>query len=93
VDRPAKAHLTGWCNDPYGRHQHRWLTKGEPTGLVGDDGVESQDPPPDVPFVVEPVLVENKSIDGDDLRRSGEGIPADPGETLWSKTIGRLPWP
>ena len=74
-------------------HQHRWLTKGEPTGLVGDDGVESQDPPPDVPFVVEPVLVENKSIDGDDLRRSGEGIPADPGETLWSKTIGRLPWP
>jgi hypothetical protein len=69
------------------------MTAGEPTALVGDDGVESQDPPPDGPFVVEPVRVEGDSANGDDLRRAGEAIPADPGETLWSKTIGRLPWP
>jgi hypothetical protein len=58
--------------------------------LVVDGGVESQNPPPDGPFVVEPVLVEDNSIHGYDLRRSGEPIPADAGQTVWGETIKRL---
>jgi hypothetical protein len=58
---------------------------------VGDDGAESQDPPPDGPFVVEPELVEERSIDGSDLRRADEPIPA-AGEMVWTETIGRMPY-
>jgi len=36
-----------WCPDPFGRHEARWFSNGTPTALVRDDGVESQDPPPD----------------------------------------------
>lgn len=93
MDRHANTHLTGWCNDPYGRQEHRWLTAGKPSALVGDSGVESQDPPPDGPFVVEPVLLEDNSVDGDDLRRAGEPKPPDAGQVVWGETIGRLPWP
>ena len=92
MDRRAKAYLTGWCNDPYGRHEHRWLTKGAPSALVGDGGVESEDPPPDGPFVVEPVLVADSSADGDDLRRVGNPSPPDAGQAVWSEAIGRMPY-
>jgi hypothetical protein len=64
---------------------------GEPTALVGDRGVESEDPPPDGPFLVEPVLLEDNAVDGDDLRRAGEPIAADAGQTVWDETIRRLP--
>jgi len=93
VEGRANTHLTGWCNDPFGRHEHRWLTAGTPTALVSDDGVESRDPPPDAPFVVEPVRVEYDAVDGDDLRRVGESTPGDAGQRVWDETIGRLPWP
>ena len=46
-----------------------------------------------IPFVVEPVLVEHDAVNGEDLRRAGESVPADPGEKVWGDTIGRLPWP
>jgi hypothetical protein len=92
-DRRANTHLTGWCNDPYGRHEHRWLTAGEPSALVGDGGVESHDPPPDGSFVVEPVLVKDKSVDVDDLRRADGPMPRDAGQAVWDETIGRLPYP
>jgi hypothetical protein len=92
MDRPANSHLTGWCIDPYGRHQHRWLTKGMPTALVGDGGVESQDPPPDGPFVVQPRLVGAASVEGDDLRRAGDSTPSDAGQAVWGETIGRMPY-
>jgi hypothetical protein len=36
-----------WCSDPFGLHQARWFSNGIPTALVRDDGVESQDPPPE----------------------------------------------
>jgi hypothetical protein len=39
----------GWYRDPYGSHDERWFSGGEPTSLVCDDGIESRDePPPDV---------------------------------------------
>ncbi len=86
-------HLTGWCNDPYVRHQHRWLTAGKPTALVSDDGAESQDPPPEGPFVVEPVRLEYDKPGDGDLRRVGEPATPDVGQNIWSDTIARLPWP
>jgi hypothetical protein len=93
VDRRLNAHLTGWCNDPYDRHEHRWLTAGRPTALVSDGGVESQDSPPDGPFVVDPVRVEHNSVGDGDLRRAGEATASDAGQEIWSDTIARLPWP
>ncbi len=37
----------GWCADPRGRHEERWMSQGEPTDLVRDRGVESRDPEED----------------------------------------------
>ncbi len=39
-----------WCLDPYGTHEARWFSRGIPTALVRDRGVETQDPPPDSAF-------------------------------------------
>ena len=36
----------GWYTDPFRRHQARWFSDGEPTALVRDEGVDSNDPPP-----------------------------------------------
>lgn len=36
----------GWYRDPYGSHDERWFSGGEPTSLVSDAGVESHDEPP-----------------------------------------------
>ena len=35
----------GWCADPFGRHEARWISNGSPTSLVRDGQVESHDPP------------------------------------------------
>ena len=65
----------GWYEDPFRRHQHRWISKGSPTALVRDGGVEAQDPPPEsfvadrmVPALPSPSLAPNR----DDLRRVGD---------------------
>jgi hypothetical protein len=42
---PNKAQ--GWYSDPFQQHGARWFSDGRPTALVRDDGVESQDPPPE----------------------------------------------
>ena len=47
-------HLEGWCTDPFGRHEARWMSQGVPTVLVRDSGVESHDDPPDEPWSQEP---------------------------------------
>ncbi len=31
----------GWCTDPYGVHEGRWLSDGFPMNLVSDDGTMS----------------------------------------------------
>ena len=36
----------GWYPDPYAKHEDRWFSDGKPTGLVRDQGTESQDEPP-----------------------------------------------
>jgi hypothetical protein len=36
----------GWRTDPFGRHEFRYFSEGEPTRLVRDRGVDSYDEPP-----------------------------------------------
>ncbi len=64
--------LEGWHTDPFGRHEARWLSDGQPTKLVRDGGVESYDAPPDgeVPTVVPTPIEASGQADGDDLRRA-----------------------
>ena len=40
----------GWYQDPFGVHEQRWMSRGQPTKLVRDGGSESYDPPPDLPL-------------------------------------------
>jgi len=46
--------VEGWFDDPYGRHEERWISDGRATALVRDGRLESQDPlpqtPPRVPY-------------------------------------------
>jgi hypothetical protein len=46
--------LEGWCTDPFGLHEARWLSDGVPTKLVRDNGVESYEDPPDEEWTVTP---------------------------------------
>jgi hypothetical protein len=39
----------GWFSDPYQEHEYRYFSEGNPTKLVRDSGLESFDPPPDIP--------------------------------------------
>ena len=39
----------GWFDDPFGRHQLRWFSQGNPTSLVRDEDAESHDRPVDTP--------------------------------------------
>jgi len=66
-------HEEGWYNDPYGRHEARWMSDGTPTALVHDAGVESQDPPPDEPITTTLERVaETTAADGSDLKRADD---------------------
>ncbi len=40
------AELHGWQMDPFGVHEQRYFSQGQPTKLVRDRGIESYDPPP-----------------------------------------------
>jgi hypothetical protein len=66
--------LEGWCTDPFGRHEARWLSDGTPTKLVRDGEAESYDDPPDEePSQVPEPIVEDVPADGGrDLLRAGE---------------------
>ena len=67
--------LEGWCTDPYGVHEARWLSNGAATPLVRDGDVEGHDPPPDEPFKVTPVLIwdaRNPARSLEEIRREDE---------------------
>jgi len=40
------ADLHGWQSDPFGLHEQRYFSQGQPTKLVRDGSAESYDPPP-----------------------------------------------
>jgi hypothetical protein len=56
----------GWYQDPFGIHEHRWMSRGQPTKLVRDGGSESYDPPPDLPLPTELVPADAGSSAADD---------------------------
>jgi hypothetical protein len=66
----------GWCSDPWGLHEARWLSAGSPTALVRDRGVESLDPIPagSPPLVAEPLDWGQKGQAGADLLRSDQAV-------------------
>ncbi len=80
---PKEEGLEGWCTDPFGRHDARWLSDGTPTKLVRDGEIESFDDPPDEEPTQEPQPIEEyvAANDGADLLRAGgpAGAPTDLG--------------
>lgn len=78
--------LEGWFTDPYERHKARWMSQGEQTKLVRDDGIEAYDNIPDTTPTREPTRIRtigSKPSGGVDLRRSDEAenrAPCDPHE-------------
>ena len=46
----------GWGRDPFGRHQERWMSQGEPTDLVRDRGIEARKHVADTPSQTYPTL-------------------------------------
>jgi hypothetical protein len=63
----------GWYRDPYGIHGDRWISAGQPTSLVRDQGVESRDEPPprETPLPLVSVA-ETQESDGNDLLRADQ---------------------
>jgi len=62
----------GWYTDPYGRHEARWMSAGQPTKLVRDAGVESYDAPPDEDSSVAAERIVPEPPPGADVVRSGD---------------------
>jgi hypothetical protein len=79
--RMGKVAAEGWYRDPYAIHEDRWMSQGQPTKLVRDAGIESYDPPPDLPLpdVLVPVTAGTSASSGDsDLHRSDDAGQEDP---------------
>jgi hypothetical protein len=65
----------GWFSDPYHEHECRYFSEGNPTKLVRDLGLESFDPPPDVPMPESPVRAVSHTdpqSSGTDMRRADD---------------------
>ena len=62
----------GWYQDPFGVHEHRWMSRGQPTKLVRDGGTESYDPPPDLPLPGVLVPADAASGADDDTGEAGQ---------------------
>ncbi len=76
--------LEGWCIDPYGRHDARWMSDGKPTKLVRDGETTSEDEPPEGPFVRVPKRIEDDPtsdpadlLRADDAERDGSSMDHD----------------
>ena len=63
----------GWYRDPYGVHEDRWFSDGQPTELVRDGGVETSDDPTAEPMPREPERIpEPELTSADDPRRADD---------------------
>jgi hypothetical protein len=69
----------GWFEDPFGIHAHRWFSAGNPSPLVRDGSVETNDPPPNRPIEgpLTPAAT-SRASDGADMRRADEAESEDP---------------
>ena len=61
----------GWYRDPFGAHEDRWFSAGQPTDLVRDAHVEAHDAPPQSTY--EGQLVEIDDTIPYDSRRADDG--------------------
>lgn len=70
----SRGNEEGWYEDPYGLHEDRWYSEGEPTKLVRDAGNESYDPVPagDVPTGDLVPARSDEASSLDDLRRADD---------------------
>jgi len=68
----------GWYVDPYRLHDARWFSDGTPTALVRDKGATSHDPPPNTPYMIQPVAISDPGSSADDnsdeSRDSNDGL-------------------
>lgn len=82
----------GWHTDPYGRHEARWMSSGEPTKLVRDAGVDSFDAPPDEAPMHQAVRIEHLEAQrADDWRRADSaqtGKPLDEDQVAAAVSAG-----
>ena len=78
----ASARQTGgWCTDPVGRHEARWLSGGTLTTLVRDGGAASMGSPSEVPGEeAVPVIWDERIADGADPLRSDQRMHPDSGK-------------
>ena len=62
----------GWYLDPFGVHEERWISDGQPTSLVRDGGAETHHSPPPLPMP-EPLVrpARAPATGGSDLLRVG----------------------
>jgi len=77
----------GWYVDPYGVHDARWFSSGQPTALVRDDGSEGHDDPPSPTFPGSLMPLEGDAPAGQDDRRADS-----PDETYDPKAGVRAAW-
>jgi hypothetical protein len=70
----------GWCVDPFGAHEARWFSNGNPTILVRDGVTESHDEPPKATYEGPLVSIEggNDGSPDDLLRADSAERPFDP---------------
>jgi hypothetical protein len=82
--------LEGWCSDPYGRHEARWLSDGHPTKLVRDAGVESYDDPPDeAPTSIPTPLDDPQQADG---TQTGDQYDLQKAHQDLKELFRQIPW-
>jgi hypothetical protein len=63
--------IEGWHTDPFGLHDARWLSAGEPTKLVRDGSTEFYEavPQTEATLVPRPIAARREVADGADLNR------------------------
>ena len=66
--------LEGWCTDPWGLHDARWMSAGSPTKLVRDGDVERFEaiPSADATMRPRPITSDDVASHGVDLNRSDQ---------------------
>lgn len=65
--------ILGWCQDPFGAHELRWVSRGTPTSLVRDGKDEGNDPPPADREPTRPFVPVDTIFGSSDPRRAGQG--------------------
>ena len=79
VNQARKERDEGWYTDPFGRHEARWMSDGEPTKLVRDAGVDSYDAPPHEAPCQATVKIEHPEVGrADDGRRADSAQAGEP---------------